>query len=196
MLMEHNTYDSRHDAVRAAVIASLHDRESKAEIVDGKIVAMRPVGLYHARASFRIASSLDMHALRSGRGLAAGDGVAFIVALPRRWAFSPDAALYLGADNGGEFPEGAPVFAVEVRSKSEYGKAAERRMAAKRAEYFAAGTLVVWDVDVLREQLVRVYHAADPDAPKIYRRGDMAEAEPAVPGWSFAVEDLFMARAS
>jgi hypothetical protein len=35
-------------------------------------------------------------------------------------------------------------------------------MAAKRADYFAAGTLVVWDVDVLREQVVRVYRAVFP----------------------------------
>jgi hypothetical protein len=25
----------------------------------------------------------------------------------------------------------------------------------------------------------------------MYRRGDLAEAEPAVPGWSIAVDDLF-----
>lgn len=179
---------------RLARITLQVDVESKAEIVDGKIVAMRPV--YHARASFRIASSLDAHALRCGRGLAAGDCVAFIVNLPRRWAFSPDAALHLGPDNGSEFPDGAPAFAVEVRSKTEYGKAAERRMAAKRAEYLAAGTLVVWDVDVLREQLVRVHRATAPDAPVVYRRGEMAEAEPAVPGWFFAVDDLFLTRLS
>ena len=34
-------------------------------------------------------------------------------------------------------------------------------MAAKRADYFRAGALVVWDVDVLRERLVRVYRASD-----------------------------------
>ena len=40
---------------------------------------------------------------------------------------------------------------------------AEREIAAKRAEYFAAGTLVVWDVDLLSENVVRVYRANDPD---------------------------------
>ncbi len=38
--------------------------------------------------------------------------------------------------------QGAPVFAVEVRSKANDGPAAER------ADYFAAGTQVVWDVDL------------------------------------------------
>jgi Uma2 family endonuclease len=66
-------------------------------------------------------------------------------------------------------------------------------MAAKRADYFAAGTLVVWDVDALDEQLIRVYRAADPATPTVYGRADLAEAEPALPGWSMRVDDLFSA---
>jgi hypothetical protein len=38
---------------------------------------------------------------------------------------------------------------------------------------------------------VRVYRASEPDLPTIYRRGEVAEAEPAVPGWTFRVDDLF-----
>lgn len=68
----------------------------------------------------------------------------------------------------------------------------ERRIAEKRADYFAAGTLVVWDVDVLRGKVVRVYRADDPENPKVYRPGEVAEAEPAVPGWAMAVDDLFV----
>lgn len=64
-------------------------------------------------------------------------------------------------------------------------------MAAKRADYFAAGTLVVWDVDVLRDELIRVYRASDPENPAIYRVGEIAEAEPAVPEWTFPVDELF-----
>jgi Uma2 family endonuclease len=50
---------------------------------------------------------------------------------------------------------------------------------------------VVWDVDVLREQVVRVYRANDPEHPTMYRRGEIAEAEPALPGWSMPVDALF-----
>ena len=64
-------------------------------------------------------------------------------------------------------------------------------MAEKRTDYFAAGTLVVWDVDILSDEIIRVYRADTPTEPTIYRRGDQAEAEPAVPGWSIAVDDLF-----
>ena len=69
--------------------------------------------------------------------------------------------------------------------------AAEAAMRRKRAEYFDAGTLVVWDVDLLSDDPVRVYRASDPDTPTIYRRGEMAEAEPAVPGWRMPVDEIF-----
>ena len=58
-------------------------------------------------------------------------------------------------------------------------------------DYFAAGTQVVWDVDLLSDEVVRVYRASDPDHPTVYRRGEEAEAEPAVPGWSMPVAELF-----
>ena len=85
----------------------------------------------------------------------------------------------------------APIFAAEVRSEGDYGPAAERSMAAKRADYFRAGTLVVWDVDVLRDMVVRVYRADNPQNPTVYGRGEVAEAEQALPGWTMPVDDLF-----
>jgi Uma2 family endonuclease len=63
----------------------------------------------------------------------------------------------------------------------------------KRADYFAAGTLVGWDVDVLRERVVRVYRANEPDTPTVYRAGEMAEAEPAMPSWSVAASEILAA---
>jgi Uma2 family endonuclease len=64
-------------------------------------------------------------------------------------------------------------------------------MAAKRADYFATGTKVVWDVDLLGDDVVRVYRATDPQQATVYRRGELAEAEPAVPGWTMNVNELF-----
>jgi hypothetical protein len=65
-------------------------------------------------------------------------------------------------------------------------------MAEKRADYFAAGTQVVWDVDLLAK-VVRRYRADAPDEPQVFRSGERADAEPAVPGWSMPVDDLFAA---
>jgi Uma2 family endonuclease len=65
-------------------------------------------------------------------------------------------------------------------------------MAAKRADYFAAGTCVVWDVDPVA-QVVHVYRSSEPTLPETYHRGKVAEAEPAVPGWRMAVDQIFAA---
>ena len=89
------------------------------------------------------------------------------------------------------FLEGAPVLAVEVRSENDYGKAAEIAISAKRADYFAAGTLVVWDVDLLSSDVIRAYRADTPDTPLIFGRGDLAHAEPVLPDWKFSVDGLF-----
>jgi Uma2 family endonuclease len=125
-----------------------------------------------------------------GGGHAVNDNVGFLVNLAHRESFSPDAAWCLGEITM-KFYEGAPVFAVEVRSENDYGKTAEDEIAAKRRDYFATGTLVVWDVDLLSDEVVRVYRADAPEQPVVYRRGEVAEAEPAVPGWRFSVDELF-----
>jgi hypothetical protein len=50
---------------------------------------------------------------------------------------------------------------------------------------------VVWDVDLLSDEVVKSYSASDPENPKIFRRGEIADAEPALPGWRMPVDDLF-----
>ncbi len=163
---------------------------TKAEIVHGELVLMSPTGAVPGRAGGEIYAHLREYERRTGGGYAFPDNVGFLVDLPDRESFSPDAAFFVGELRGGEFLSGAPIFAAEVRSENDYGPMAERVMAKKRADYFAAGTAVVWDVDVLRELVVRVYRASDPKRATIYDRGELAEAEPAVPGWTMPVDDL------
>jgi len=175
-----------------ATIEDLYKVDGKAEIVNGEIVLMPPTGFAPSLTAGEIFVSLREYARRTKSGYAITDNAAFVVNLPNRRSFSPDAAFYTGLPTGGKFMEGAPVFAVEVRSSGDFGPRMERRLASKRADYFAAGTLVVWDVDVLREEVVRVYRADAPENPKVYGRGETAEAEPAVPGWTMPVDDLFV----
>jgi Uma2 family endonuclease len=175
-----------------ATIEDLYQVEGKAEIVNGEIIHMSPTGFEPGYAGDEIFVSLHEYSKRTKRGIAVGDNKAFRVELPNRKTFSPDAAFHVGAKTGMKFFDSAPVFAVEVRSEGDYGAKAEREMARKRAEFFAAGTEVVWDVDLFGESVVRVYSATEPDKPRIYRRGETAEAEPAVPGWAMAVDDLFV----
>jgi Uma2 family endonuclease len=174
---------------REATLEDLYRVEGNAELVDGKLVLMSPAGDYHGYAATSISTSLRNFQRSHGGGIAYADGTGFI-ANPRR-SFSPDAAWFVGDRSGARLLNGAPAFAAEVRSEEDYGPVAERRMAEKRAAYFAAGAHVVWDVDVLREGIVRVYRHDDPEHATIYRRGEIAEAEPAVPGWRMPVDELF-----
>src|ERR1044072_3500280 len=174
-----------------ATIEDLYKVEGKAELVNGEIILMSPTGILPSYAAGEISSSLRDYSKRQKYGRAVTDNTAFVVNLPHRRSFSPDAAFYVEAATGMKVFEGAPVFAVEVRSEGDYGSRAERAMAKKRADYFAAGTLVVWDVDLLGADVVRVYRASDPEKATIYHRGETAEAEPGVRDWTMAVKNLF-----
>jgi len=177
-----------------ATLEDLYRTPGKAELIGGRIVRYMATGMKPNRIAGRIFRSLDDHATLQGKGLAFTDSMGFAVSeLPSdRESFSPDASYHAGPfpTDRMRFIEGAPHFAAEVRSECDYGAAAEIGLAGKREEYFLAGTLVVWDVDPVNE-LIRVYRADDPTKPTLYRRGDTAEAEPAVPGWKVAVDWIF-----
>jgi len=176
-----------------AKVENLYSVEGQAEIVNGRIVRLPFHTFQIARAIGELKVSLrDYSAKDKRKGHVLGSTVAFVVDLPHRKAFCPDVAYFLGGDPWSmKFPEGAPLFAAEFRDPEDYGPAAEKAMAAKRADYFAAGTRAIWDVDLQSEDVVRVYRASDPDHPTIFHRGELAEAEPAVLGWSMPVDDLF-----
>jgi Uma2 family endonuclease len=187
----YNTHRTPMSTKVEATIEDLYKVEGKAELVNGEIVEMSPTGRLPHYAALEITFSLRSYVKRTRNGYAIGDNAAFVVHLPHRKSFCPDAAFYVGSNPGMKFFDGAPVFAVEVRSEGDYGPRMERQMAKKRADYFATGTQVVWDVDLLSDDVVRVYRASDPEKAVVYRRGEIAEAEPAVPGWTMAVDDLF-----
>ncbi len=171
-------------------IEDLYQVEGKAELVNGEIVLMAPTGSKPGRVGFKITLSLYQQEGKTP-GRAYPDNVGFKANLPHRESFSPDAAWYTGEDTDMDFLAGAPDFAVEVRSKTDYGAQKERDIAAKIADYFASGTQVVWDVDLLSAEVIKSYRFDNPTQPIIYRRGDIANADPAVPGWTFPVNDLF-----
>lgn len=180
----------------AATFDDLLRVEGKAELVAGRIVRLMPSGDAPSEVAFEIAVSLRAHARRTGVGVAYPDGIGYAQRPPLpggRQSFSPDASYYVGPRprNRMRFIEGAPTFAVEVRSEHDYGDAAEAEMAAKRADYFRAGTRVVWDVDPVALTIAS-YRADSPTQPIFFGRGQVADAEPAVPGWRLAVDDVFL----
>src|SRR5918912_1013965 len=109
-------------------------KNGKAELIGGQLVLMAPTGGSPGRSAGEIYVSLRAYERRTGRGYAFPDNVGFVVDLPHRGSFSPDAAFHPGPLRGGRFLEGAPIFAAEVRSEGDYGERAEQGMAQKRAD--------------------------------------------------------------
>ncbi len=177
-----------------ATIADLYRTEGKAELIGGRIVRYMATGFQPNQIAFDIAISLRIYAKSTGKGVVCPDNIGYVVPelTSGRESFSPDASYYDGPlpQNRMKFIEGAPTFAVEVRSENDYGKVAEAEIAAKRADYFEAGTKVVWDVDPVN-MCIRSYRADSPETAVVFQKGDVADAEPAVPGWRINVAELF-----
>jgi Uma2 family endonuclease len=177
-----------------ATLDDLYREEGKAELIGGRIVRFMASGHLPSAVAGEIFVSLRLYARTTKRGIAYSDGIGYAIPeLPSgRESFSPDASYFTGSlpVNRMRFIEAAPDFAVEVRSENDYGNTAEAEIAAKRADYFDAGTRVVWNVDPQAET-VTCYRAGDPTQPVTFQRGDIADAEPAVPGWRMAVDDMF-----
>jgi len=179
----------------AATLNDLMKVDGKAELIGGRIVSIMPTGYWPGELAFRISLSLRDYIASGAKGHVIADsvGYAFDPPLPSgRQSFSPDSSFYTGRvpKKHMRYIDGFPIFAVEVRSDSDYALAADQEYEEKRADYFAAGTEIVWDVDPIAE-MISAYKAADPATPVVFRRGDMADAEPSLPGWRLSVDELF-----
>ena len=179
-----------------ATVEDLLREPGKAELVGGRIVRFMSTGFWPTWIALKILLSLNEYCKLHKHGMALPDGLGFAVPTlsSGRESFSPDVSFYTGPvpQNKMRFIEGVPALAVEVRSENDYGSDALREMAEKRADYFEAGTLVVWDVDPIAE-CVHVYRRESPLTPDTYLKGQTAEAEPAVPKWTLSVDELFKA---
>lgn len=178
-----------------ATLDDLMSYDGKAELINGRIVPLMPSGFLPGRVARRITRSLEDYIATGVGGEAVEDnvGYGFSTPLPSgRQSLSPDSSYFTGQlpANLMKYITGHPDFAVEVRSENDYGPKPDREYEEKRKDYFAAGTLVVWDVDPVNET-VTSYSSADPTNPTTFRRGDTADAEPAVPGWRLSVDALF-----
>jgi Uma2 family endonuclease len=180
--------------LQRATLDDLYKEPGKAELIDGRIVRYMATGMVPHRIAFRISKSLDNYVEETGQGLAFADNLGF--ALPRalrtgRESFTPDAGLHLGPlpANGMRFINATPTFAVEVRSESDYLPGADEAMAEKRADYFEAGTRMVWDVDPVNG-VINVYTAPTQLPARVWRRGQIADIEPIAPGWRMDVNKI------
>ncbi|HEU4389044.1 MAG TPA: hypothetical protein VFV34_14685 [Blastocatellia bacterium] len=47
------------------------------------------------------------------------------------------------------------------------------------------------EIDLLGADVIKCYKSNDPNHPTVFCRGDVADAEPAAPGWRIQVDELF-----
>ena len=105
--------------------------DGKAEITRGIVTSMPLAGFLPNYAAAEIYASLREYGRRTRHGYAFTDNIGYLVKLPNRQSFSPDASYYAGQATGMRLIEGVPVFAVEVRSEGDYGATAERMLKEK-----------------------------------------------------------------
>lgn len=176
-----------------ATVDDLHAVEGQAELIGGRIVRQPFHGHRTAMIVGAIARSLYDDLPEEGRGLVGTSTLGYVV--PRlasgRESLCADVSYYKGPlpVNPMDFMPGPPTFAVEIPDGAHQDLEAEHARAAKRADYFEAGTLVVWDVDPYAK-IIHVFRGSEADKTT-FRRGEVADAEPAVPGWSVAVDAIF-----
>ena len=133
-----------------ATLRDLARIKDRAELVNERLVILGLLGHLPAQFAGKILIALGDHLESTGRGGAYPSRLGY--AIPRlpsgRQSFSPNVSYYDGPlpANPMDIIPGPPTLAVEVRGEADYGVVADDRWAAKRRDYFLAGTLVVWDV--------------------------------------------------
>jgi Uma2 family endonuclease len=148
-----------------ATLSDLYSFKGKAELIDDRIFLYPLMGHWPGHVKGEIMVALD----RYGKQL-------------------PDSEVYGCVVYGiPRLPSGRQSFC-PVLEDYQWDSEPDRR--AKRADYFLAGTQIVWDVNYKTETITK-YSAAIPTTPIVFKRGEIADAEPALAGWRLNVDDLF-----
>ena len=133
--------------------------DDRCELVSGTLVRMSPAGGAHGVVSVRAGRLLDEYVEAHRLGVVCGAETGFILRRQPDTVRAPDVSVVRtehvpAAGNPDFYWPLAPDLAVEVLSPSER----VRDVQAKLADYFAAGTQLVWVIDP-RKRTVVVYRS-------------------------------------
>lgn len=164
--------------------------EGASELVNGEIVYMSPAGAVHHIVGGALFAQLWAYVEAHGLGDAFMDNVGYYLPIPGRkrdTVRAPDVS-FVAAGRLAEVPRGflrlAPDLAVEVLSPENTAADMDARM----ADYFAAGTRLLWVVDPDR----RTVAVHSPHAPARWlAERDVLEGDDVVPGFTLPVAALF-----
>lgn len=161
--------------------------EKACELIDGTLVD-KPMAYYESRIASVLGYFIEDYLTASPLGLTTGEqGMSEIlpdlVRIPDlafvRWSKLPGRVCPQNP-----VPKVAPDLAVEVLSESNTLSEMER----KRADYFLAGTQLVWEVDP-ETRSVRVYTA--PDSFTTLKHSDTLSGGDVLPGFSLEIAKWF-----
>jgi Uma2 family endonuclease len=179
-----------HTAERLHTIEELPDIPECYELVDGELIMMMsPGGWLHGHLVMKIGNVLGAYVEENGLGMAFGEQTGFILTRNPDTVRAPDAAFVreeripVERDPTEYFP-GAPDLAVEVLSPSNRAPAMKRKL----AQYFAAGTQMVWVVDP--KTRVIIVHARGRQ-PALLHETDALDGEDVLPGFHYDIAKLF-----
>ena len=174
--------------VTAEELFELPDDGGRSELVKGEIVRMNPTGGTHSAVAIRIGRLLDEYVEAHDLGVC-GAETGFILQRNPDIVRAPDVAFVAtsripATGVPGTYWPFAPDLAVEVVSPSD--RLADVHV--KIAEYFAAGTRLVWLVEPAA-RVVRSYRSPH-DIEVIGDDGDLSGGD-VLPGFRSAVRRLF-----
>lgn len=166
----------------------LPDDGLRHELVAGRLLSEPPPGFDHGDLTAVISERLSRHvrSARLGKVLAGDPG--FILSRNPDTVRAPDVAFVrterLPSGRLSRYYPGAPDLAIEILSPGDR----PGEVAAKVADYLAAGARAVWIVDS-EDRTVTVFAPASP--ARIFREEDELDGGDVVPGFRVRVGELF-----
>ena len=180
---------ARVSLITAEELLERPDDDYKYELVGGELVRMSPTGAEHGVVTSKLARMLEQYLDTSLAGVCCGAETGFILQRTPDVVRAPDAAFVAaeripatGVPTG--FWPFAPDFAVEVASPSDRFT----ELQTKVAEYFRAGTRLVWIVEPAT-RTVHVYRA--PHELQAFGEEDELDGGDVLPGLRCPVRRLF-----
>ena len=167
----------------------LPDDNCRYALVRGELQRMAAAGFQHGAVVMNVAGPLSQHVKAHGLGVVCGAETGFVLARDPDTVLAPDVAFVRreripASGLPATFWKGAPDLAVEVTSPGD----TRREVADKVASWLAAGTRLVWVVDV-RRATVTIH---EPDGtPRRLAGSDALDGEPLFPGFRLPVTDIF-----
>ena len=159
----------------------------RVELVRGEVVHLMPPLFIHSICASRVYDALSAWAKQAGRGFVSMEA-SFLLSRDPDVVRAPDvffvANEQLEGQNFNSYIVGAPLLAVEVKSKNETFDS----LLDKAAEYLQAGSQQVWIVQPGRQRVLVL--SAD-ESEISYRVGESISGGEALPGLDLPVAEVF-----